>query len=80
MAAAENLPGYEALSLELVQLERRERELSEFRHKLHDRIDRGFPNEVTLRRERQISDERRAVHRRLDELRRDLRPLLARER
>lgn len=52
----------------LVQLKRREREVSALRRKLHDRLD-SFPNEVTQRQERDLSTERRELHRRIDELR-----------
>jgi hypothetical protein len=51
------------LIAELRRLEREEAELSALRRKLHDRIDSGFANEVTLRREREISDRRLAMHR-----------------
>ena len=58
-----------ALLAELEELERRERELSDLRGKLHERIDKGFPNEFTLRHERQVSDERRALQREIDAVR-----------
>jgi hypothetical protein len=53
------------LVAELRRLEQEEVELSALRRKLHDRIDSGFGNEVTLRREREVSDERLAMHRRI---------------
>ncbi len=53
---------------DLAQLERRERDVSMLRRKLHDRLDR-FPNEVTQTREREVSTERRELHRRIDQLR-----------
>lgn len=56
------------LLVELEHLERREREVSALRKKLHDRLD-SFPNDVTLARERQVSAERRELHARIDELR-----------
>jgi hypothetical protein len=43
---------------------------------LHNRLDLGFPNEVTLRRERQVSDERRALHRRITALRAQVAPVM----
>jgi hypothetical protein len=52
----------------LARLERREREVSALRRKLHDRLD-SFPNAVTQRQERDVSTERRELHRRIDELR-----------
>ncbi len=58
-----------ALLVELEELERRERDLSDLRGKLHERIDKGFPNDFTLRHERQVSDERREVQREIDALR-----------
>jgi hypothetical protein len=57
------------LLAELEELERRERELSDLRGKLHERIDKGFPNEFTLRHERQVSDERRQLQREIDAVR-----------
>ncbi len=52
----------------LARLERREREVSALRRKLHDRLD-SFPNAVAQRQEREVSTERRELHRRIDELR-----------
>jgi hypothetical protein len=60
------------LIAELRRLEREETELSALRRKLHDRIDSGFANEVTLRREREISDQRQAMHRRIAAVRLEL--------
>lgn len=60
-------------------LTQRERELSDVRKRLHDRIDAGYTSEMTAKRERQISDERRALHRQIDELRAKLLPLVPRE-
>jgi RsiG-like len=57
-----------ALRAELEQLERDEHEVSAYRRKLHERIDR-FPSEAAVNEERQVSDKRRALHRRIDELR-----------
>jgi hypothetical protein len=61
-----------ALIAELRRLEQEEARLSALRRKLHDRIDSGFANEVTLRREREISDERLAMHRRIAVVRLEL--------
>ncbi len=72
--AIAKLPDMDALAIELVQLERRELEISALRRKLHDRLN-SFPNEFTLRRERELSDERRTIHRRIDELKALLAPL-----
>jgi hypothetical protein len=60
-----------ALGLALVQLERREREISALRRKLHARLD-AFPNELTATHEQQVSAERRELHRRIDALRAEL--------
>lgn len=57
--------------VELLELERREREISTLRRRLHDQLD-SFPNPVTQARERRVSDERRALHRRIDTLRAEL--------
>jgi len=60
-----------AMIVELEQLEQQERNVSAFRRRLHDRLDR-FPNEVTAAREREVSSKRRALHRRIDALRAQL--------
>ncbi len=57
-----------ALHLRLQELERRERELSKLRRRLHDRLD-TFPNEAIQARERQVSAGRRALHVEIDTLR-----------
>jgi hypothetical protein len=70
------LPDFGAMLAELERLLREEKDLSAARRRLHDLIDVGFANEVTLARERQISDERLALHRRIAELQLELRPVL----
>jgi hypothetical protein len=60
-----------AMNLVLADLERRERQVSALRRKLHDRLD-SFPNEVTAAHERRLSAERRQLHRRIDALRAEL--------
>lgn len=70
--ATHELPDFDELLAELMQLDREESELSAARARLHDRLDLGFPNELSRKRERQISDERRALHRRIDALRAQL--------
>jgi hypothetical protein len=57
-----------SLLVELEHLERREREVSALRRKLHDRLD-AFPNEAAQAREREVSAERRDLHFRIDQLR-----------
>jgi len=73
--AYDELPDFDAMLAELVELETREREVSAERRRLHARLD-SFPNELTARREKQVSAERRALHARIDELRLVLRPIL----
>jgi ABC-type phosphate transport system auxiliary subunit len=60
-----------AMHLVLADLERRERQISTLRKKLHDRLD-SFPNELTAAHERRLSAERRQLHRRIDTLRVEL--------
>lgn len=72
--AVAKLPDMDALAIELQQLERREREISARRRKLHDRLC-SFPNEFTQRQEREVSTERREIHARIDALRAQLAPL-----
>ena len=72
--AIAKLPELDRLAIELVQLERRERELSARRRRLHDRLN-AFPNEFTERQARAVSAERRATHTRIDELKAQLLPL-----
>ena len=64
-----------AIGLVLADLERRERQISTLRKKLHDRLD-SFPNELTAAHERQLSAERRQLHRRIDALRAELRLII----
>lgn len=81
----------DALTGELALLERRERELSRERARLHDRMDVGSvgagsrharqaaADRLSLYRriERQLSDERRTLHERIDDLRSQLRAAAA---
>jgi hypothetical protein len=71
--AADETPDIHDLIVELEQLLVREKRLSEERRRLHERIDRGYLNEITIRREVAVSAERRDLHRRIDELRAELR-------
>jgi hypothetical protein len=59
----------EETAAELNRLEQEEQALSQFRRRLHEQIDNGFPNEFTIRREREVSDRRRQLHARIDALR-----------
>ena len=62
-------PAKVALEAELEQLELEEREISLRRRHLHERIDRGFPNESLLEEEKRVSTARRELHARIDVLR-----------
>jgi hypothetical protein len=62
---------FNAMILELEQLEQQERKVSAVRRQLHDRLD-SFPNEVTAAKEREISATRRALHKRIDSLKAEL--------
>lgn len=66
------------LLAELETLELREREVSDYRRRLHARLD-AYPNEVTALEEKRVSTERRELHRRIDALRAHLRPELERQ-
>lgn len=58
----------DAILLELVTLERQERQVSARRRRLHERIA-AFPSDHAERQERDLSLRRRVLHRRIDELR-----------
>jgi len=73
--AADDLPDFDAMLVELEELERREREVSDYRRKLQARLD-SFPNELTAREEQRASTERKELHQRIDELRAHLKPVL----
>ncbi len=74
VAAARDILDFDDLLVQLEQLERREREVSLLRQKLHDRLN-AFPNEVAVRQEAQVSAERRELHRQIDLLRNQLTPI-----
>jgi hypothetical protein len=69
--ASQTFFDFNAMIVELEQLEQQERKVSAYRRQLHDRLD-AFPNELTEKRERQVSATRRALHRRIDVLRAQL--------
>jgi hypothetical protein len=69
--ASQTFFDFNAMIVELEQLEQQERKVSAYRRQLHDRLD-SFPNELTAKREREVSDRRRALHRRIDSLRAQL--------
>lgn len=64
----------QAVISELSTLQRDEVHLSALRRRLHEQIDRGFPNDIVLAREKQVSADRRELHRRIDALRAVLEP------
>lgn len=64
----------QAMITELSTLQRDEVHLSALRRRLHEQIDRGFPNDIVVAREKQVSAERRELHRRIDALRAGLQP------
>ena len=65
------------LRTQLEKLELEEREISDLRRKLHDRLS-SFPNEVTAQHEREVSKKRRELHAQIDALRVKLRELQGR--
>ena len=62
---------FNAMIVELEQLEEQEREVSAHRRRLHNRLD-AFPNDVTAAREREVSAQRKTLHSRIDSLRSQL--------
>ena len=62
---------FNAMIVELEQLEQQERKVSTIRRQLHDRLD-AYPNEPTAAKERKVSDARRALHKRIDSLKAEL--------
>lgn len=67
MAAAPNLPDFDALALERIQLQRR---LGELEHR-HERVQERlafFPNEVAATEERKLAAELAAVNDRIDKI------------
>jgi hypothetical protein len=64
-------PDDAALLVELEQLERRERQISDLRWQLHQRLSK-LRDAVTETREREVSAERQALHHRIDKLRGEL--------
>jgi hypothetical protein len=69
--ASQTFFDFNAMIVELEQLEHQERKVSALRRRLHDRLD-AFPNDVTAAREREISAKRRDLHERIDSLRSQL--------
>jgi len=59
------------LAVELIRLERDERQVSALRRKMHERLA-SFPNELSEARERELSLHRRELHARIDLLRDEL--------
>jgi predicted nucleic acid-binding Zn-ribbon protein len=67
MAAAPDLPDFDALALERVRLQRQLRDLEPRLERLQERLA-AFPNELTVIREQQVRAELEAVNRRIDEI------------
>jgi hypothetical protein len=67
MAAAPNLPDFDALALERVQLQHKLSELERRHERLQERVAL-FPNEVAVMQERRLAAELEAVNRRIDEI------------
>jgi predicted nucleic acid-binding Zn-ribbon protein len=67
MAAAPNLPDFDALALERVQLQHRLRDLERRHERLQERLE-AFPNEVTATEERRVASELEAVNNRIDNI------------
>jgi predicted nuclease with TOPRIM domain len=67
MAAAPDLPDFDALALERVQLQRRLSELVPRHERLQERLA-SFPNEVTAMQEQRLAFELEAVNQRIDEI------------
>ena len=61
-------PESQDLDALIEQLEAEERDVSELRRKLHDRLS-SFPNEVTSQQERALSQQRAELQARIDSLR-----------
>jgi hypothetical protein len=72
LLAAGRDPDEVSLLAELEQLERREREVSELRRRLHQQLARSS-DAASRAREQELSEERRELHRRIDQLRGHLR-------
>jgi predicted RNase H-like nuclease (RuvC/YqgF family) len=67
MAAAPNLPDFDALALERLQLQRRLGDLERRHERLEERLA-AFPNEVTAKEEWRVGSEFEAVNNRIDEI------------
>lgn len=75
-AVAKINPALVSVLRELLALERQEREISQLRLKLHERLA-SFANPLSQARERELSIERRKLHDRIDQLRACAAALLA---
>jgi hypothetical protein len=74
MAAAPELPDFNALARERVQIQHRLRNLQLRYGRLQELVG-AFPNEVTVLQERRVADELEAVTKRIDEIDATLIPL-----
>jgi len=67
MAAAPNLPDFDALALERIQLQHRLKDLERQHERLEERLG-AFPNEVTATQEQRVASELEAVNDRIDRI------------
>ncbi len=67
MAAATDLPDFDALALERIQLQHRLSDLQRRRERVRERLG-AFPNEVTAMQERGVASELEAVNNRIDKI------------
>lgn len=67
MAAVPELPEFDALALERIQLQRRLKDLESRHARLLERVA-AFPNEVTVLQEQRLASELEAVRKRVDEV------------
>jgi predicted nuclease with TOPRIM domain len=65
MAAAPNLPDFDALALERVQLQRQLSDLESRHERLRERLA-AFPNDLTALEERRIASQLEVVNDRID--------------
>jgi hypothetical protein len=74
MAAERNVPDFDALALERVQLQHRLSDLERRHERLLERLA-AFPNEVTVMQEQRVASELEVVGNRIDKIDATLIPL-----
>ena len=67
MAATPNLPDFDALAVERVQLQRRLGEMERQLERLRERLA-GFPDDVTALEERRVASELEVINNRVDKI------------